>query len=578
MNLVQLLIKKGILEKTKAAPLDYEIKNSNRTEEEVILEKKIVTEDFLFGLKSEQLKIPLKVISPEEVSLKALETIPEESARYYHTIPLKKEENRLEIGMVYPENLQAREALEFLARQNKFSYQIFFFFFTNFEELLRKYRTLKKEVSRALEELETELKTEKEKKAEPWRMKIAEVERMVEEAPISKVVANVLRHAVDGNASDIHIEPGRGKLRVRFRLDGVLHSSLFLSMKYLSAIVARIKILSNLKIDETRIPQDGRFSAKMDDKNVDFRVSTLPTTLGEKVVIRILDSSKRKIDFKGLGITGRNLEVIERAVKKSYGMILSTGPTGSGKSTTLYAILGILNKEGINLMTLEDPVEYFMEGVSQSQIKPEIGYTFSAGLRHMMRQDPDVLMVGEIRDEETANLAIHATLTGHIVLSTLHTSNALGVIPRLVDMGIERFLIPPTLSIAIAQRLGRKLCSHCRKKEEASGKIKKIILEELKKIPSISQKYVKISEKMFIYKPVGCKRCNQVGYSGRIGVFEILEMTEQLNGIIAEGIVISKIQEEAKRQGMITMKQDGILKVLEGVTSFEEVLRVAEEK
>lgn len=572
MSLIEQLVKKKALDKSRATALEYEVKTSGRRPEEVILEKKIVSEDFLFGLKSEILKMPLKVISSEEVQLKVLETIPEESAKYYKIIPLTKEEDRLTVGMVYPEDLKAREALEFLARQNKFSYQIFLITLSNFNELLGKYRSLKKEVSRALEELEEELKIEKPE------VRAAEVERMVEEAPISKVVAVILRHAVDGNASDIHIEPGREKLRVRFRLDGILHSSIFLPLRILPAIIARIKILSNLKIDETRVPQDGRFSTKVGERSVDFRVSTFPTTLGEKAAIRILDPRQRKIEFEDLGITGRNLKTIEKALKKPYGMILSTGPTGSGKSTTLYAILGLFNKEEENIMTLEDPVEYFIEGVNQSQIKPEIGYTFASGLRYTLRQDPDIIMVGEIRDEDTASLAIHAALTGHIVLSTLHTSNTLGVIPRLIDMGVEPFLLPPTLSLAIAQRLLRKLCVHCRKKVKADKEIQRAILKEIENFPEIIKKDIKLDKTIYIYKPGGCKRCNQVGYSGRIGLFEILEMTSRLEEIILKEPSEGRIQEEAEAQGMITMKQDGIMKVLEGVTSLEEVLRVAEEK
>jgi len=576
MSLVQQLVKKGILKKQKATALEYEIKTSGQREEEVILENKIVSEDFLFGMKSEVLKIPLKIVSPQDVLLKVLETIPEESARYYQMIPLAKEGDRLEIGMVYPEDLKTREALEFLARQNKFSYRIFLITSSNFNELLRKYRTLRKEVTRALEELETEIK--KEEKVGKKKIKATELERIVEEAPISKVVAVILRHAVDGNASDIHIEPGREKLRVRFRLDGILHSSIFLPLRILPAIVARIKILSNLKIDETRIPQDGRFSTKVGDRNIDFRVSSFPTTLGEKVAIRILDPGERKADFKGMGIIGRNLKTIERALKKPYGMILATGPTGSGKTTTLYAILGLFNKDEVNIMTLEDPVEYFIEGVNQSQVRPEIGYSFSSGLRYTLRQDPDILMVGEIRDEETASLSIHAALTGHILLSTLHTSNTLGVIPRLIDMGIQPFLLPPTLSLAIAQRLVRKLCVHCKKKIKADKETRKILLKEIENFPSAVKADIKLDKTFYIHEPVGCKRCNNVGYSGRIGVYEILEMTDELSKLILTKPSEAQIGEEAKRQGMLKMKQDGILKVLEGITSLEEVLRVAEEK
>jgi type IV pilus assembly protein PilB len=573
--LIQELVKKGVLDKSKATSLEYEIKTSGRKEEAVILENKIVSEDFLFGLKSEILKIPLKIVSVEEVFLKALETIPEGSAKYYRIIPLNKKENHLEVGMVYPEDLKAREALEFLARQNKFSYKIYLITFSNFKELLKKYRTLKKEVTRALEELETEFK--KEKEVEKGKAGKTDLERIVEEAPISKVVAVILRHAVDGNASDIHIEPGRKKLRVRFRLDGILHASIFLPLRVLPAIVARIKILSNLKIDEVRVPQDGRFSTTVEDRNVDFRVSTLPTSLGEKAVIRILDPTQRKITFEGLGLTGKNFEIVKESFKETYGMILATGPTGCGKSTTLYTILNVFNKEEVNIVTLEDPVEYFIEGVNQSQVRPEIGFSFASGLRSTLRQDPDILMVGEIRDEETASLAIHAALTGHLLLSTLHTSNTLGVIPRLIDMGVEPFLLPPTLNLIIAQRLVRKLCSHCKKKEDINKESMKIIQEVIKTVALESERK-KINIPKQIYRPVGCKRCNKVGYSGRIGIFEVLKVTEELAKLILTRPSEDEIAKIAKNQGMITMKQDGIAKVLTGLTSIEEVLRVAEEK
>jgi len=572
MSLIQQLLKKGVIDKTQATALEYESKTSETREEEVILKDHIITEDVLFGMKSETLRIPLKTISSEDVKLKVLETIHEESAKYYKMIPLDLQDHRLEIGMVYPEDLKAREALEFLARQSNFTYKVFLITLSNFNSLLKKYRNLKKEVTRALEELETELGEEE------IEMKADQVERVAEEAPISKVVAVILRHAVDGNASDIHIEPGRDKLRVRFRLDGILHSSIFLPMKILPAIAARIKILSNLKIDESRIPQDGRFSAKIADRSVDFRVSTLPTTLGEKVVMRILDPSQRKIDFETLGITGRNLEALNRGLKKSYGMILATGPTGSGKTTTLYAVLAIFNTGEENIMTLEDPVEYHMDGANQSQVKPEIGFTFSNGLRALLRQDPDIIMVGEIRDEETASLAVHAALTGHVVLSTLHTSNTVGVIPRLIDMGVQKFLLPSSLSLAIAQRLVRKLCPYCRKKTKANEETKKTILEELRKMPASSKKGIKIEGDIYVYEPQGCKRCNSIGYLGRTGIYEVLEMNKDLEEIIISEPSESKISEEARKQDMITMKQDGILKVLKGESSFEEVIRVAEEK
>jgi len=575
-SLIQQLVKKGILDKGKAASLEYEAKTSGKREEELILERRLVAESFLFNLKSKNLKIPLKKVYPEDVNLRVLELIPEDSAKYYKMIPLQKKDNVLEVGMVYPEDLKAQEALKFLARQGKFSFRVFLITISDYEKVFRKYKGLRKEVQRALEELETEMRIERVGGVRP--LKKGELARLAEEAPISKVVAVLLRHAVEGKASDIHVEPLADMLRVRFRLLGILHSSINLPLVYHPAIVARIKILSNLRIDETRIPQDGRFSAKIDDKKIDFRVATFPTTLGEKVAIRVLDPTVGLKNFEELGLEDRNFEVMKEAVKKPTGMILAAGPTGCGKTTTLYAILRTLNKESVNIVTLEDPVEYFIEGVNQSQIRPEINYTFARGLRHVVRQDPDIIMVGEIRDTETARLAIHAALTGHLVLSTIHTSNALGVIPRLIDLGVEAYLIPPTLSIALAQRLVRRLCDDCKKKILAKGKIKEMILEQIETLPDNVRKKIKVPKPLYIWKAVGCKKCNRMGYSGRTGIFEVLKMTDQLSKMILEKPSEARVYEEARRQGMITMKQDGILKVLRGITTVEEVLRVAEEK
>jgi type IV pilus assembly protein PilB len=349
-------------------------------------------------------------------------------------------------------------------------------------------------------------------------------------------------------------------------------------LKIHPAVVARIKILSNLKIDETRIPQDGRFSIKVEGKQIDFRVSTFPTTLGEKVAIRVLDPKVGLGTFEELGFAGRNLEVLKKGIIKPYGLILVTGPTGSGKSTTLYAILQLLNKEGVNIVTLEDPAEYFIEGINQSQVKPEIGYDFATGLRHILRQDPNVIMVGEIRDEETASLAINAALTGHIVLSTLHTNNSVGVIPRLVDMGVKPYLIAPTLQLAIAQRLVRRLCDACKKKIEPKAELRDIIEKELAVLPESVKKDLKVTKPLAVYTTKGCNKCGNTGFSGRIALYEILLMTESLADIISKEPSESRILKEAKAQGMITMKQDGIIKVLQGITTIEEVLRVAEEK
>jgi type IV pilus assembly protein PilB len=573
MDILNFLIKKGILNETKAKVVKDEIGATGDTAEKIIIEKNLLPEKALFNAKSEALNIPLREIIPEDVPLEALETIPEESARYYKMIPLSAQDKVVNVGMVYPESLKTQEVLKFLARQGNFGYNIFLITLSNFNNLLKQYKTLKKEVGSALEKLESEEESKKD------GIISEKADSMVEEAPVSKMVAVMLRHAVDGNASDIHVEPTKDKLRIRFRLDGILHASLFLPMKTHPAVVARIKILSKLKIDENRIPQDGRFSTNINEKDIDFRVSTFPTTLGEKVVLRVLDPCQGLRDIKDLGFNYRDLSITERSIKKPYGLLLVTGPTGSGKSTTLYTILQKLNEEGKNIVTLEDPVEYYIGGINQSQIKPAIGYTFAQGLRHILRQDPDIIMVGEIRDEETAALAIHASLTGHFVLSTLHTNNVAGVIPRLIDLGVAPFLLPASLSMLLSQRLVRKLCPFCKKKIRPGFKMKQLIQKEISSLPLSLKRENKLSTSdIQIWEAVGCKKCKNSGFSGRMAVFESLEITKSLSEIILGSPSELKIEMEAKRQGIITMKQDGIIKALQGTTTIEEVLRVAMEK
>jgi len=575
MFLLQQLIEKGIIKKEEANSLNSKIKESNKKEEEIILDSKLVSEEVLFTIKSEIFKIPIiKEIATDKIILSVLESIPEETAKHYQMVPLSKKNNFLEIGMLYPEDLKAQEALKFLAQQDKFNYKIFLITPTIFSKILKQYRTLKKEVGLALEELEEGLEKQQEIKS---NKNIDDFQKIAEEAPITKIVAVILRHAVDGLASDIHIEPTRKELRVRFRLLGDLHSSIRLPLRVHPAVVARIKIISNLRIDESRMPQDGRFSVVINEKFIDFRVSTFPTSLGEKVAIRVLNPDSELKTFEELGLTGKNLELIKEAVLKPHGLILVTGPTGSGKTTTLYTVLQLLNKEDVNIITLEDPVEYFIEGVNQSQIKSEIGYTFSAGLRYVLRQDPDILMIGEIRDEETANLVTHAALTGHIVLSTVHTNNAVGAIPRLVDLGIKPYLIPPSLNLVIAQRLVRRLCDNCKKEIEPNPKIKKILLRAVSSLPEHIKNNLKIREPLTIFTQQKCPKCEQTGFSTRIGLFEILSMTKELSEIILKEPSETKVFEESKNQGMITMYQDGILKVLTGITTIEEVLSVTEE-
>ncbi len=556
-----------------------EFKDFKGTEEEFLIQKKLLKENQLNTLKAEIFNMPFfENVEVLEVPNNVLSLIPEESARFYKVIPLGLQGTVLEVGMVDPEDIKAKEALDFLARQNKLTYKTYLISSGSFEEFLKQYRNIREEVGKALSALETELGGSENVELLGADSGKPKTERLTEEAPIIKMVAVILRHAVDGNASDIHIEPEESQLRIRFRMDGLLYSSLFLPIHTHPSIVARIKIVSNLRIDETRIPQDGRFSAKIDNRDIDFRVSTLPTKLGEKVAIRVLDPTEGLKTYEEEGLSGHNLQVIRETVTKPFGLILSTGPTGSGKTTTLYSILKELNKPDVNVVTLEDPIEYYMKGVNQSQIRPEIGYDFGSGLRSIIRQDPDVIMVGEIRDEESASLVTHAALTGHVVLSTLHTNNAAGAIPRLIDMKIRPFLLPATLNIVIAQRLAHRLCPYCREKTRPTKEVERDLLKELSGLPEEIKKTMAVSNPLYIYKPKGCSKCNMKGEKGRIGIFEILKMTPELEKIIVENPTEEMITQEARNQGMITMRQDAILKALQGIISAEEVFRVSEEQ
>lgn len=584
MDILKFLVSKHLLSKEQADQARAEMEISGDRAEDVLLAKHFIDEELLFQSKAEALNVLYKQINPDDVPLKVLELIPVDSAKYYRMVPVAKENGFLEIGMVYPEDMQAQEALQFLARGSSFSYRVALITPTMFDRLMRQYRNLQSEVKKALEELDEELKQQDKRAGGAPRGRASEEgDRIVEEAPVTKMVAVILRNAVEGDASDVHIEPLQDKVRVRFRFLGELHSSLFLPAKIQQAIVARIKILASMKIDETRIPQDGRFSTQVGGRSIDFRVATFPTPFGEKIAIRVLDPKSAFKDFVDLGISGANLERIKKASKRPFGLILVTGPTGSGKSTTLYAILRSLNKETVNIVSLEDPVEYFIEGVNQSQIHPDIGYDFASGLRQILRQDPNIIMVGEVRDNETAKLVIHAALTGHVVLSTLHTNNSVGVIPRLLDMGVDKYLIPATLVLALAQRLVRRLCDKCKEKKKPEPAIQTMIAREIADFPPSAQntippQYQNIKpQDIETYHAIGCKECGSSGFSGRIAVVETLEITEEVSQLALGGAPEAKIAQKAQEQGMTTMRQDGMVKVLDGVTTIEEILRITAE-
>ena len=575
--LLEELVKQNLISQDQASLVENESASSSKKDEEVLIAQKFIDEDRLFAAKAEMFGFSLKKIDPKKLELQVLELLPEDTARYYQLIVLaQRQDGMVEIGMVYPEDLKAQEALRFLSREKNFQYEVYLISLSDFTAALGKYQAAKQDVNKALGALETEIKAE----TKAAKRTTQEVEQMAEEAPVARVVAVILRNAVEGKASDIHIEGIGDRVRVRFRQDGILHSSLFLPKESHPAVVARIKILANLKIDESRMPQDGRFALRFGEKNIDFRVSTFPTANGESVCLRVLDPEEGLKKLEDLGIEGRNYDLIVEAINKPYGMILVTGPTGSGKTTTLYSVLRKIISEEINIMTLEDPIEYVITDINQSQTKPEIGYTFASGLRSMMRHDPDVIMVGEIRDHETADLAVHSALTGHIVLSTLHTNDSIGAIPRFVNLGIPSFLIPPSLNLVIAQRLVRHVCPDCAERYEPDQDAKEVIKKELGALSAKTIESYKLDctiEKPLLWKAKGCAKCNNTGYVGRRGIYEMLTMTDSLAHLIATDLSESKIKDEAQKQGMVSLRQDGLLKALKGVTTLEEIMTSTKE-
>jgi len=573
----ELLQENGYITAEQLSVLEKESREQNRSLEELVLEQGIISEEDLIKIKAKALDIPYVDLMGEQISVDILKEFPKKIAVQYNFIPFKKVDSCVYVAMADPEDTRALEALKFIALRKGIDWKIFLTSPTMLQEALRQYSSLTAEVGKALEILREEKEEEEIKEAKDKKITAAEVERIAQEAPISKVVSVILKHAVEGRASDVHIEPVEKELRVRYRVDGILYTSLVLAKRIAPAVVARIKVLSNLKLDEQRKPQDGRFHVEINDRGIDLRVSTLPIADGEKVVIRILDKTVGIKKLGDLGFDPRSQKILEKSLQSPYGTILVTGPTGSGKSTTLYAMMHILNNEGVNIITLEDPVEYRMEGINQSQIRPTIGYTFASGLRSILRQDPDVIMVGEIRDGETAELATHAALTGHLVLSTLHTNNAIGAIPRLIDMGIEPFLLSSALNVIIAQRLAKKICEHCKEVVETPANVIESIKKELATIsdPAIREQYMNLEIKL--YRGKGCKYCSQKGTKGRVAISEVLVMTPNLAKITAGKPSDDDILQEALRQGMITMKQNGFIKAVQGIISLEEVLKLVTE-
>lgn len=571
MSFLQELAQKGVITNEEISALEGESATTGRSIEEILRMRGVTPADILqakgvhYGLPTREINGPI----PFDV----LRYIPEESARHYQFIPLSVTDGALEVGVVNPDNVEARDALQFIATKTDMPFKLFLVSRADFDEVLKQYQGLTGEVTKALTELETEISEEEEELSK--KLKAArsgegegEGEQIMEDAPVTKIVATILKHAIEAGASDIHIEPTTTDVRVRFRVDGELSTNLTLPMNVHAAVVARVKILSNMKLDEKRKPQDNRFSARIGGHKIDFRVSTFPAYYGEKVVLRILDAEKGVLPLDKIGFSERHLKIIRSAIKRPYGMILISGPTGSGKTTTLYSMLQEIDRETQNVLSLEDPVEYSIAGMNQAQVRPEIGFTFASGLRTTLRQDPDIIMVGEIRDKETAQLAIQAALTGHLVLSTIHTNNAIGVIPRLIDMGVDPFLIGPTLILTMAQRLVRRLCDGAGKEIPIEGSYKEMFEAQFADLPKEFKKEIPSTKAFYGAQPTA--ECPN-GTRGRMAVFEVVEMTKDLEQVVLTNPVEPSLASVARKQGMITMREDALIKSMDGIVPFEEV-------
>lgn len=571
MSFVREIIEQGLITEEKLQNLvKIADEKHNGDIYQAIEDDETVDQQAFLKLKGQFYGIPLATLAPDQkINSSLLEYLPEESVLQYKIAPIGMENDVLSIGIVDPSNTQAMDALQFISSKNGVPYKLFVISQKDFARISENYKGMDGEVDSALSDLDSELtKADEEVLKKESASTDIDKKKIVEEAPIIKVVAVILRHAVEGLASDIHIENVGDKVKVRFRVDGELHTSLTLPTKVYSGVVARIKILAKLRLDEKRKPQDGGFSAKVNGRKVDFRVSTFPSYYGEKVVMRILDTEKGVKNLEDLHMTEDHYAMVHEALKKPYGIILITGPTGSGKTTTLYGMLNALDKEGRNIVSLEDPVEYVVEGVSQSQVMPEIGYTFASGLRSILRQDPDVILVGEIRDKETAKLAIQAALTGHLVLSTLHTNNAAGVIPRLIDMEVDPFLIAPTLVLAMAQRLAKATCVDAKKEIPMDDATKVMINKQFQDLPIEYKSKLKINNTMF--ETVPSKTCPS-GTKGRVAIFEMFPIDKEIQKVILETPTELSIQKIIREKGMLSMREDAIIKAVRGDIPMQEV-------
>ncbi len=579
-KLKQILIKNKIISEDEYKKYYKQAKEKKVGLIDFLVAEKITSQETIYEAIAKDLALPFVNLKNETIRKDILNIIPEPIAQAHQIIAFDKNDKEVKIACLDADDLQT---FDFIKKKVNLELKIYLTTPESIQEILKQYhKGLEAEFEEIAKKQKEEILQGAEGKKEVDDTKLKE---LAHDLPIIRIVDTLLEYAIFENASDIHIEPEEKSVSVRYRIDGVLRKVMSLPKKTLAGIVARIKILSNLKLDEHRLPQDGRFKIQTPEYKISFRVSIIPVFDGEKVVMRLLNESNKILNLEQLGFQKQALEIIKRNINKPHGMILVTGPTGSGKTTTLYTIMNMLNKPGVNITTIEDPIEYRMPGINQSQINPKIGYTFAAGLRAFLRQDPDIIMVGEIRDNETADIAVNAAMTGHLVLSTLHTNDAATALPRLDDMKIEPFLIASTVNIIVAQRLVRRICKNCIMSYKLTADMEKELKETfdipelmkaLAKHGAISSAKESLSSMLF-YKGKGCKQCGNSGYKGRIGIYEVLEVTEKMGELILKRASAEEINKQAKEQGMITMLQDGFMKAKQGITTIEEVLRVTKE-
>ncbi|MEX2052559.1 MAG: GspE/PulE family protein [Candidatus Paceibacterota bacterium] len=581
MSFLEELAKKGIINESQIGEIKSRAEQKHGGDIDDALVASGVSEQSILEAKGEYLQIPTKKVNVQGLSFDALKYISEDSAAHYNFAPIELKDGVLEVGITDPENNQAMDALQFISAKIGIPFKVFLISKGDYKSIMDTYKGILSQVEEALDEIKKDeaidvggILNEKNLSKEINNVKPGQEAKIVEDAPVIKIVAVILRNAIEGNASDIHIEHTGEKIKVRFRVDGALNTTIVLPPNVYSGIVARVKILAKLRLDEKRKPQDGSFSTTVDDRKIDFRVSTMPAYYGEKVVMRILDSEKGVKPLDQLGLSERNVALIREAISRPFGLILITGPTGSGKSTTLYSMMNELDKESSNIVSLEDPVEYHMPDINQSQMMPEIGYTFASGLRSILRQDPDIIMVGEIRDKETAQLAIQAALTGHLVLSTLHTNNAIGAIPRLIDMGVDPYLISPTLILSMAQRLARTTCESARKVVPMDPSVKLQVEEQLKDLPEEFRKEIVITDEM--YDTVPSADCPS-GTRGRIAIMEMFKVDKEMQSVILKSPTTADIYRVARKNGMLVMREDAMMKALNGIIPYTEVYNFSNE-